>query len=404
MIGGMSKPAGRPASEEALARAMARRTGTRSEDWFCVFKARYGMLLAFEAIRAELGAGSVSTQLLTCCTAVDPILAAGFEPCYEDISSATASIDPLRWIPSPNVRAVVLQHTYGVIDTRQSVELAAIARSSGAVLVEDSAHCLGRMACGSDGAPVADISIHSFGVEKMVGTCFGGLVWVNPAGAFAGVSGRLRTALRALPKLPKGLSCVCLAYRNEVRVLTHLPAGIRRTLWRGLPRVGLFEPAVAEVERAGGLLHEAYRPASWMCERAFDALSSLGAVEARHTEAVGAYLRLFADIDGIEIPASIISDAAQPLLRMPVLAPSTALADRIVEESRAAGCYVTAWYRPELGPGVIDSADYRVPSIGARSRLSVSDDFIARIVALPCEGGAEEATRVANVAHSVISS
>ena len=30
-------------AEDALARALAERTGTRPEDWFCVFKARYGM-------------------------------------------------------------------------------------------------------------------------------------------------------------------------------------------------------------------------------------------------------------------------------------------------------------------------------------------------------------------------
>lgn len=38
-----------------LREALASRTGTRPEDWFPVFKARYGMQVAFDAVRSVRG-------------------------------------------------------------------------------------------------------------------------------------------------------------------------------------------------------------------------------------------------------------------------------------------------------------------------------------------------------------
>lgn len=67
----------RSKQEEAIANILAARTSTNACDWYLVFKARHGMQIAFEEIRAELDSGDVATQLLTCCTAVDPILVAG---------------------------------------------------------------------------------------------------------------------------------------------------------------------------------------------------------------------------------------------------------------------------------------------------------------------------------------
>ncbi|MGO1346267.1 MAG: hypothetical protein ACTMHZ_04105, partial [Bifidobacterium psychraerophilum] len=46
----------------ALGSELARRTGTQAEDWYPVFKARYGMSIVFEELRRLYGPGKVSTQ------------------------------------------------------------------------------------------------------------------------------------------------------------------------------------------------------------------------------------------------------------------------------------------------------------------------------------------------------
>ncbi|MDN6272133.1 MAG: hypothetical protein L0J23_05590, partial [Bifidobacterium crudilactis] len=72
-------------SARELRQELAKRTASNAEDWFLVFKARYGMQLVFDVLRELYGPGSACTQLYTCCTAVDPILAAGLTPAYGDV-------------------------------------------------------------------------------------------------------------------------------------------------------------------------------------------------------------------------------------------------------------------------------------------------------------------------------
>ena len=163
-------------SRDRLRRQLAERTGTCAKDWYVVFKARYGMEVVFEVLRELRGGGSVVTQLMTCCTAVDPIVAAGLVPHYGELSERTLALDPARLPLVSDLRAVVLQHSFGIIERKGDWRLADAAHAAGAVLVEDSAHCLARLSRGNEGKPLADVSVHSFGVQKMVQTYFGGAV------------------------------------------------------------------------------------------------------------------------------------------------------------------------------------------------------------------------------------
>ena len=101
---------------EELKRAFAQRTGTSEEDWFLVFKARYGMRECFAAMRDVHGDGRVVTTLFTGCTAVDSIIAAGLDPYYAPIAPATLSVDVQALEMPEQTRALLLQHSYGMID------------------------------------------------------------------------------------------------------------------------------------------------------------------------------------------------------------------------------------------------------------------------------------------------
>ena len=216
----------RVSAHQALRRELAARTGTEPGDWHLVYKARYGMQAAFEALRDAHGPGSVVTQLFTCLTAVVPVLAAGLEPAYRDVSARTAALDPERLSLPADACAVVAQHTYGLIDDAQTAELARLAHAAGAALVEDCAHCVCRLARDASGAPLADVSVHSFGIEKILPTHFGGAVWVNPASPVPGLADAVGRALEALPEPPAGLDRLARAYRGENRVLAHLPGAV----------------------------------------------------------------------------------------------------------------------------------------------------------------------------------
>ena len=73
--------------------------------------------------------------------------------------------------------AVILQNTFGIVPP----QLFSISRSkTSPLIIEDAAHSLTRMIKDNKGYPFADISIHSFGVEKILPTKFGAAIYINP--------------------------------------------------------------------------------------------------------------------------------------------------------------------------------------------------------------------------------
>lgn len=392
----------RSPEEERLAQIMAERTRTRAEDWYLTFKARHGMLVAFRCMRDLMGEGSVVTQLLTCCTAVDPIIAAGLIPRYAEVSRCAASICPEKLTMPDDAHAVVLQHTYGIIDPVDSVNLAAKARSTGALVVEDCAHGVSRMAYGADGKPVADISIHSFGVAKILQTSFGGAVWVNPDSPASEVCAELRRRLEALPVTGAHLTSLTRTFLFWNRVFNHLPHGFSLALRHGLSRMGVFEPAVSQAEQRGQVSHEPMRPSAEVCEHAIRAFEGLDRDMEGRAAAVEAYVEGFRDMEGVDLFSSACTSPAQPLLKFPILLRDTATADRAIEASCAAGYYTSLLYRPELGPGILDEAPYRLPA--DRTGVAVCDDIVARVATLPTNVDPAGARKVIDAVRAVVSS
>lgn len=393
-----------PAAEELRAE-LARRTGTRPGEWHLVLKARYGMLAAFGALSARGGEGSVVTQPFTCCTAVDPIVSAGLRPVYAELSPRSLAVDPAGLSLPGDVRAVVLQNTCGIIDEGDALALARAAHGAGALLVEDCAHCVGRIARNAAGEPLADVSVHSFGVEKMLRTSFGGAIWVSPRMADASLRAAVEAALDALPEMTAARGRAARLYRNEIRVLNRLPRPAARALRGALERAGLFEPAVTDDERSGKVSGAPARPDEWVCSRALEALSSEDAQLAQRSEAVRAYTRALAPAPlsvgaaaPLEAPCSLVPEFAQPLLAYPVFLADAHGADRAVAEVLAAGFYARPWYRPLLYPGALDAAAYALPASGA---LPLTERCSEGAVMLPTDVSPRDAERIAGiVAHA----
>lgn len=391
---------GSPAERE-VARVLAQRTGTSPDDWYCVYRERHGMLLAFEAARETLGEGAVVTQLLTCCTAVDPILAAGLVPRYGELSARTAALDPAALRLDATTRAVVIQHTYGIVDDAASAELARRAHEAGALAVEDCAHCVGRMARDEGGEPVADVSFHSFGSGKMLRTVVGGAVWVNPASPFAATARALRERLAALPASGRWLDVLEGAFINQNRLFNHIPRGVAMALRHGLARLRLFEPAVSVEELRGKVSHDPMRLSERLCRKALDALAAVDETERMCAAATEVLRAGLVGCPGVEVPAAALAGPAQPLLRLPVLVRDTSTSDRLIAAVRRAGYYTEPWYRPALTPGVPDEGVYHVPA--DRSGVRVCDDFVARVTPLPTDRTEAEARQIVDIVREVCS-
>ncbi len=367
---------------------LAERTGTRAEDWHLVFKARYGLQVAF-ATMARLGDRThVATQVFTCVTAVDPITATGLTPRFLEVDEGRIALSAsgLQAAEEP-LLAVVDQHTYGIIDDAASRELAEAAHARGAWLVEDCAHCPGRLAMGEDG-PVPDVSVHSFGVEKLLPhTRFGGAVWVNPAMESEALCVALNEALSALPPIPKKLEKAARAFRNQTRLLNRMPASMARRMGEKWVANGTREPAVASVELEGGLPLAPMAPGEWVSAQAVPDLEALDANLAARRKSVAAYSRGISHLAHVFVPGAALSaEHPQPLLRFPLFARTPEAADAIRGRVEALGLYCTKWYRPLLFPGS-DLAAFGIEDFDA---WPVSKRLSDGVVCLPTDLGTVE--------------
>lgn len=385
---------------------MAKLTGTDRADWYAVFKARHGMQVVLAAAGDATGRTEVLTQLFTCVTAVNPILAAGLVPRYVDVSESSLGIDPALCRPDERTLAVVSQHTFGIVDERETRALRDAAHGVGALLLEDSAHCVGRMARDERGVPLADVSIHSFGVEKVLpGVYFGGAVWVNPRLSDTTLRVRICEALSSLPELDGRTDRACRRYRNQMRLFTRIPHEMSVAMRESEARHGTFEPAVAEEERCGTVRHDPSLPSAWVSDQAAAALEGLAANEAQRKACVSVYLDVLGAYSAdcsLLLPDDVRTLAAdQPLLRLPVFFGSTGQAERAIAATAALGHYAQAWPRPLLLPGVLDPIPYGLE--GGFDTWPVSVRLSAGVVGLPTDIDPADvpalARRILEIAH-----
>lgn len=397
-----------------LQETLALHTHTHEEDWYPVFKARYGMEVVFRALHDVVGSGDVLTQLYTCITAVDPIIAAGLEPKYGDIDFDSLSLAAPLPIGN-NTRAVVFQHTFGII-AQDSMERAVKglrgkgeegsgedSGSSFTLVIEDCAHCAGRMARSEDGVPLADVTIFSFGVEKMLDTRFGGAVWVNPrlGRMRSDVDREIRLRLGSLGKIGMRLNCVARAYVNQNRILGRLgAAGTSLRTW--MAAAGLYEPPISGEEMRGRLPYKPMRPSEWMNSKAAAQISMLPSNESARSAIVDIYRDMLGNRDGIRIPGRILAAGkALPLLRFPIFLDSTRKAEAALQAVRGTGALAERWYRPELFPGAENRSVYRIPE--NRSGVKTSTECSAQVVCLPTQLSAGRARNACRAVLSVLS-
>lgn len=426
----------RSRAEYDLCLTLAQRTNTHPAEWFPVFKSRYGLEAVYTAIHTLHTNGLVLTQTFTTCTAIDPILSAQLTPVYGDINPRTLNLDSDRLltalhgapaqgapvspalssantkIDTSRVQAVVMQNTFGIIDQPHAQTLAARVRETfpQALFVENSMSTVTRMARNSQGEPLADVSAHSFGFNNILGTSFGGAIWLNPA--LAQRNGELYDAIveqfASLRRPTHRIEKAVEKHDKQDRFLARLPQTWANRLRARWIHTGKYEPELSAVERQGSLEYSMLGSTDWIDTQARLALDSLEANFQRREMTVSLYSHALTapDYQGkLSIPQAALASAdgsgadsagvdsanAQPLLYFPVLLKDAAQAQAAVDAVRAAGVAAQHWYRPQLFPGVMDPTVYNLPSDSRN--LTTTKDVSDRIVVLPTNISDEEANK-----------
>lgn len=369
-------PSGTPTSEDAAVRgALARVSGTDADDWFLVSKARHALLVVLRAVARHAGPGEVVTQPFTCATAVAPIVTAGLRPRYADLDPDTMALDPasVHAALSDRTRAVIAQHTFG--------RAARVARlrdltPEGALLVEDSAHCLGELGRDADGVPAADVSVHSFGVEKMLPTRSGGAVWVNPALRGTDRHAVLVAALAGLPAPGRREGFARTAGTPARRVAGRLGGPGARAL-DVAANLGLVDLAIMPSERAGRVAGEPTALAGAALRDVARALPDLERIAEHRRRTAAIYRSGLAGVAEVTVPR-LLDDPALTLVRYPMLLSTPGRAEAAFAALQAQGLVPGRWYRPVLFPGARDPRDFAYEP----GTSPVAEDAAARVLNL----------------------
>lgn len=364
-------------SSRKIRQLMAKASGTNPDDWFLCLKARFGMQVVFSSIHDSIGAGEIITSPYTCITAVNPILAGGLTPVYSDIDQSTLSIaKPLAKLCSGKTRAIVMQHTLGIIGDK--TELANYATKHRLLLIEDSAHCLTRMARDTKNQPIADISVHSFGVEKILTrTKFGGAIYINP---------RLKTSnpkfyelvtssLLALPHPTPMTEVRVRSYRLNNAVLQRMPASLKPAVRSASIKAKILEPPISYIEQEGKQ-GKAYAPTLWVNQKILEQLPTLPINYDRRLRNVAHYHKLLKSEK-----FNTLCDLSEPLLAFPILFKDQQQANLAYDLLMTAGFFIRRWYSPLLFPGPASNHIYHYNPKSA----PIAENISPRVLCLPTD-------------------
>ncbi len=370
-------------------RELARLTKTNPEDWFLVFRARQGIETVLRALAATRERGEVITQAFTCATALNPILSAGHIPLFVESSYDDLSLDTSRLQASAETRAVIMQHSFGLESNMKKAR--AFADKHGLLLLEDSAHQIGMLSRGPDGQPLADISIHSFGVEKILPTKFGGAVWVNPALKDQALRAAIVTSLESLPIINRKTRGLVRRYRPINSALNHTPAFFAPLARKILVGVGLFEPAIMPEELRGKSHGALSRPNDFVLKAMLDGLKQHDSLLSKRRLVTAEYLKN--PPKNLTLPKSMPENYAP--VRFPLLCENAVEAHRLFTVLRNEGHYSGKWYYPVIFPGAMSPEVYNYdPEL-----CPVAENISARILNLPTNITTLEAKEILDVLH-----
>ncbi len=165
---------------------------------FVLNSGRSAIYLALKSL--GIGSGDqVLLQAYTCNAVPNPILWTGAVPVYVDIESDSLNMDPDDLVKkiTPNSKVVIVQHTFG--NPAKVREILKIAETHHLKVIEDCAHSLGAKLDGKLLGTFGDMSIVSFGREKVISSLTGGALVVNDAALVPDVEKEF-SSVTVLPK------------------------------------------------------------------------------------------------------------------------------------------------------------------------------------------------------------
>lgn len=364
-------------SSKKIREKLAKLSDTNAEDWHLCLKARFGMAIVFESIRDVLGTGGIITTPYTCITAINPILVAGLTPIYHDIDPSLLSTGkPDENYLKDKTHAIVMQHTVGIIGDKTNLKR--FADKHKLLIIEDSAHCVTRFARDKDNKILADISVHSFGVEKILtGTKFGGAIYINPElkTKRPELYEHLNFKFSRLKKPDMHMGFRVRTYRLNNAIIQRLRGNLRHNFRNFEIKAGILEPPIYPFEQ-DGQQDEPRTTNKYINERILDQLDTLKPNYIRRSANVDLYISKLRSKH-----FSKVTLLHEPLLAYPIIFETEEKAKHAYEMLTAQGYFIRRWYSPLLYPGPNSLKIYRYYP----KKSPIAEDVSKRVLCLPTD-------------------
>ncbi|MBP6944477.1 aminotransferase class I/II-fold pyridoxal phosphate-dependent enzyme [Patescibacteria group bacterium] len=283
-------------------------------------------------------------QAFTCVAVPNSIRWADCIPIYADVDPNTFTIDPsaIETLITPNTRAILIQHTFGIpahMDT-----LIELARKHKLLVIEDCAHSFGSRWNGQLLGTFGDVAIFSFGRDKSLSSIFGGVALTRDIS----LANRLRSQQTQAPISTKHwvLQQLLHPLTLALSLKTYDTLSFGKIILEVSKRLHLISKAVEPQERQGT------RP-TWTGRRLPNALALLALHQWKKRERFDAHRRTLTRIYQQELKHPDIihpnwaKEADPALLRYPIRTPKR---DILFKAATSAKMQLGDWYTSPLAP------------------------------------------------------
>jgi len=354
------------------------------EQGFCsLLPIKHG--IAFESGRTALwqvlqamgvkAGDEVMMQAFTCVAVANAIRWSGATPVYVDCEhdSFNMDIEDAERKVSPNIKALIVQHTFGVpADMDKVMEFA---KKHKLQVVEDCAHAIGSRYRGRMVGTFGAAAIFSFGRDKALSSVFGGLAVTNDDA----LAQKLRAYQTASPQSGYWWTCRQLFHPivTQISKKFYTRFSLGKALMYAVKRLHLISRAVEPQERRGEkATFVGRRMSGALAVLASHQLAKLPEFIAHRARLVRFYQELFKD-KNIEFQSSP-DDSESVRIRFTI---KVSAAAKIRQSAKTAGMYLGDWYDTVIAPrGVIDE------TIGyAAGSCPIAESLTKAVVNLPTD-------------------
>lgn len=330
----------------------------------------YGFLQGRQALYAGLSAAGVRKddevciQAFTCVVVPNAVTALGAHPVYVDID-ATYNMDVQKLEATlrthPRVRAVVIQHTFGVAAHVEAIKK--VCSAFHVRLVEDCAHALWSTYADSLLGTFGDVAIFSFGRDKVISSTHGGIVLSKSPEIGLRIE-QLWTSAQALSRWrvaqhlfhPIVFEIGKLLFSLHPRLLS---------LWVELWKKTTLIPVVLTAEEKKGRAPALSILPEQLARRALHQLSSIERMTMHRKEIVAIYTAALSAYETQFVPTY----SSSSLLRYTIHHPQMSeIRSRLKKE----GIYLGDWYDTVIAPHdvSVDAAQYTLGSCPQAERCT----------------------------------